>query len=177
MAQTTILTALTLTALLLFGPATLAIADTGTSLDLNNNIQFTFGDSSTPSIKIAKRASAPINSSCNVNYEGALRYNSYEDLNNIDENIKGVEYCNGSNWKLLGGKTYNFGSGISIDYPTCIDALKNRGSNYYQQFGASGTSNINLMCPQNYIIVATDNMPSTSTAHYTEAFCCKMKFE
>ena len=143
-------------------------AETGTEVDANNNVVFTFD--SGPSIRIAKKANVAAGQACNAAYEGAMRYNSHAD-------VKGIEFCDGTAWRIWGGKYYEVGGKISVDYASCIDAPRNLPRTYYQQFGASGKPKIKAICPKDYVIIASDHTPRTNLDTSKDAFCCKLKFE
>ncbi|HAX91989.1 MAG TPA: hypothetical protein DCY07_07265 [Rhodospirillaceae bacterium] len=78
-----------------------------------------------------------------------------------------MQFCNGSAWKGMGGT-------VKIDYTQCVEALHDLGTglvSYFNQWGATGAHNINLACPQDYVVVGLDHNEVTA------AYCCKMKIE
>ncbi len=123
------------------------------------HVKFLFDNE--PSLQIAKRASETAGMSCSSAEEGAIRYNSY---------LKNLEFCNGSVWSVPGGaKT------VTVNYAACTYAYHDPDTtsldSYYMQFGGPYASNTNLACPQNYVLVALDDVEVIT------AFCCPLKLQ
>ncbi len=160
---------------LLFSSLPSALAETGTSIDSKNNIQFIFND--VASIKIAPSSTAAAGSACATPldiktgkpvYEGAMRFN---------DTLNDIEFCNGTVWAGM-SQPYPTGYAVSVDYSNCTAAIASHNNknlySYYKAFGSPDDFQINLACPKDYVMVASDASARTNTDTYTDAFCCKL---